>query len=144
MSLHVQIVGRGGIIAEVTPGGHLVVGEHKFDETVPKNLSSINTAFNFYKPISQKQFIIKGIVAKANKDVSTSTDADLVIYEGTSDSTTTVDKLLFEAAMTKHDSLILLGTNILVNEGIFLNAKTDDASIFVTIMGYYIRALSLR
>ena len=142
MSLPVKIVGRKGKAVDVAGSGHLVVGEHAFNETIAKNLSSINISFNFYKPKAQKQFIIKGIVAKANKDVSTSTDADLVIYEGTSAATTTVDKTLFQAAMTKHDSLILLPLNIIVNEGLFINAKTDDASIFITIMGYFIPKLT--
>ena len=141
MSLPVKIIGRKGKAVDVAGSGHLVVGEHAFNETVPKDLSSTNTAFNFYRPMAQKQFIIKGIVAKANKDVSTSTDADLIIYEGATNVTTTVDKTLFQAAMTKHDSLILLPLNIIVNEGKFINAKTDDASIFVTIMGYYIPKL---
>ena len=34
-----------------------------------------------------------------------------------------------------------LALNILVNEGRFIIAKTDDDDVFLTIMGYYIPAL---
>jgi hypothetical protein len=35
----------------------------------------------------------------------------------------------------------MIGLNLLVSKGAFVNAKADDATTLVTVMGYYIPAL---
>ena len=136
--IKVQIVGRSKRIAEVLPNGQLVGSPLAFDETVFKELAEDNTAYNFYKPKPGQQFIITGIRAKADRDVSPTVDASVVIYEADSESTTTVDKVLHQEAMVKAESVTLLPMNVLVAAGKYVNAKTTDDDIHMTIMGYYV------
>lgn len=101
-------------------------------------LNVINTAFNFYPPIANQQFVITGLTSKAGQAVSASTNAIVIVYESDSASSTTPTKLLFETAMLRNDQLELLPLKMLVTDGKFINAKTTDDVIFMNIMGYYI------
>lgn len=124
--------------AKVSSNGQLVVAPLFYDETKFNELAANDTAYNFYGPLAGKQFIVTGIVAVADKQVSSTVSADVVIYEATADDTTTVEKVLFQTAMVQDQIHILLPLNILVNEGKYVNAKTTDDDIHMTIFGYYI------
>lgn len=142
MPLEVNILDSAiGTIAKVTKSGELVVGPTSYDDTIHKKLDTDNTAFNFFLPKIDKQFVIKGIIAQADKDVSNVATADIIIYEASSAGTTTVDKILLNINLTRFGNFPGLPLNLLVEEGKFVNAKTDDNSVFMTIMGYYISKL---
>ncbi len=140
MSIHVRLSDGGGCdtSVKVTNNGQLVVAPVEYDLVVFNELAAADTAYNFYTPKPGKQFVITGINAKADRQVSQNTDADVVIYEASSDSTTTVDKTLFQEAMIQGEKATLIPLNIVVNEGKYVNAKTTDDDIYMTIMGYYI------
>ena len=129
--------GAGDWGAKVTSLGQLVVAPLAYDETVFKELAEKNTAYNFYKPKSGQQFVITLIRAKADRQVSNTDDADVVIYEASSDSETTVDKVLHQEAMIRGED-VTLPMNLLVAAGKFVNAKTTDDDIHMAVMGYYI------
>jgi len=126
----------------VTSVGQLVVSSFAYDDTVFKELSSDDTAFNFYDPKAGEQFVITGIRIKADRFVSNTVDADVIVYEASTDETITVDKILFQEALIRGEAATLIPINILVNEGKFINAKSSDSSIFITIMGYFIPVLT--
>jgi hypothetical protein len=128
-------------VARVTPLGQLVTAPFGYDETVFKELATANTAYNFYQPKSGQQFVITGIRAKADRDVSNTADAEVVIYEAGSDSATAVDKTLHQEAMIRGESITLIPVNILVAAGKYVNAKTTDDDIHMTIFGYYVPVL---
>lgn len=110
----------------------------RFHQSQFMELNVINTAFNFYPPIANQQFVITGLTAKAGQAVSTSTNAIVIVYESNSASSTTPTKLLFETGMVRNDQFDLLPLKMLITEGKFINAKTTDDVIFMNIMGYYI------
>lgn len=141
MSTPVRIV-DGPYTAKVTQLGQLVVAPLAYDETEFRELAVDNTAYNFYVPKSGKQFVITGIRAKADRQVSPTADADVVIYEAAAPDTTTVAKVLHQEAMVQGESIALLPLNILVNTGVWVNAKTTDDDIHMTIFGYYIPVFS--
>lgn len=130
-----------GTGAKVTSIGQLVTAPFTYDSTIFKELAEINTAYNFYGPSSGQQFVITGIRAKADRDVSNTADAVVIIYEASSDSTTTVDKVLHQEAMIRGENVTWLPVNILVSGGKFVSAKTTDDDIHMTIMGYFIPTL---
>lgn len=132
---------RGGpshTVARVTSLGQLVTAPLAYDETVFKELAVANTAYNFYKSQSGRQFVVTCIRAKADRDVSNTVDAVVVIYEASSETTTTVDKILHQEALIRGESVTLIPLNILVAAGKYVNAKTTDDDIHMTIMGYYV------
>ncbi len=126
-----------GVSAGVSSIGELIMRPFDYSTPVFKSLNVDDTAFNFFKPIAGQQFVITGIVADANRDVGVN-GASVVIYEATSETEITVDKELFQFDMAKQSSKQCLPLIALVREGSFLNAKTDDNNVLVTIMGYFI------
>ncbi len=140
--LTVQIAGGGkGDIANVTPGGEFVVAPLAYDETEFKELAEDDTAYNFYGPKARQQFVLTGLLAYADKQVSGVTNATVIVYEATSEDTTTVDKVLLQFELGQNQSLPLPGLHILVNSGVWINAKTDDDDVHMTLFGYYIPKL---
>lgn len=127
--------------ARVSTIGQLITAPYDFDDSVYMELGVNDTAYNFYKPKVGEQFVITGFIAKADKQVSTTVDADVIIYESSAPDSTTASKILFQTAMVQGDSVQAFGLNILVTEGLYLNAKTTDDDIHMTIMGYYIPKL---
>lgn len=108
-----------------------------FDESEFKELNVVDTAFNFYGPKAGLQFLITVLRIKADRNVSNVTDAEVLIYEAASAITTTVDKVLHEEALIRGESATLNPLRILVRKGMFVNAKTTDTNIHMTIMGHY-------
>lgn len=122
----------------ITKAGQLTVAPFSYDDTMHVELGEPDTGYTFYNPIDNQRFVITGIVAKADKQVSSIVDAQVVIYESEDSDTTTVSRVLFETAMVEGDSLTVMPLNIITTEGIWVNAKTTDDDIHMTIMGYYI------
>ena len=144
MALKTHIVDSTGTncAAAVTSLGQLVVAPVSYDDTQYMELAEDDTAYNFYEPQPNKQFVVTGFVLKADKQVSGTVDADVILYEADEADTTDVTKVLFQAAMVQGDLITMTPLNILVNEGKFINGKTTDDDIHVTIMGYVIDALT--
>ena len=139
MSAIFQIIGGSGAVAKVTNSGELVIAPLAYDEVANQTLDSANTAENFFTPISRKQFVVTGIIANADKSVTTDVVVD--VYEADSLTSTTIDKAIFHFEMLKNGDKDLTGLRILVNSGVFINAKADDANVNITLMGYFINKL---
>lgn len=73
--------------------------------------------------------------------MSSTVDATVVVYEAGDTTTATVDKVLIQFAVVQGDIINATSLNLLVGVGKFVNAKTDDDDIHMTIMGYYIDKL---
>ena len=127
-----------GARACVTTNGQVVTAPYAYDDVSFMELAEANTAYNFFEPKDGKQFVITGMYAKADKQVSSTTEATVVLYEGDSSSTTTVDKTLFSAAVLQYDQISITPMNLLVTAGKFVNGKTTDDDVHVTLFGYYV------
>jgi hypothetical protein len=122
--------------ARVTKYGQLVTSPLDYSTTSSNKLEVVNTAYSFVAPMQNKVIIVTDILLYANKNVGAG-DATVIVY--TSDvgaDTTTVKETVLETEMLKQTSRDLTGLNIKLKEGRWLNAKTDDDDVFVTI-GYY-------
>jgi len=120
----------------VTKAGQLVTAPFAYDEVVAITLDVDDQAYNFYKPVVDKQFVLTGILLTADSNVTGSALID--IYEGTTVSDTVISKAILHVEILKNGSRDITGLNIIVSSGLYVNAKTDDDDVFVTIMGYYI------
>jgi hypothetical protein len=139
----VQIVdGREGHgRACVLPSGQLAVAPLKYDDTQFRELGAADTAVNFYEPKDRHNFVITSIVAYADKQVGSSTNATVVVFESDGPEEETVSKVLLQIEIGQNQSIPLLPLNLLVNKGKWINAKTDDDDVHMTIMGYYIEGV---
>lgn len=132
MSLKVHLVDSAtGARAKILQAGEQVVAPRHFSTPVSIKLDVINTASNFASAVAGQKYIITDIVMTADKNVTT--DALVEIYEGATATTTTADKTIFKIEILKNTSLALTGLNWEVSSGKYLNAKTDDDDIFMTI-----------
>lgn len=127
--------------AHVTPSGELVVAPLAYDETKFNELAEDDTAYHFFPPLPQKQFVITGFIAVGDQQITGNANANVVIYEASDTDTVTVDKILVQFAIKQDQDIAPTGLKILVNAGKFINAKTDDDDVHMTIMGYYITEL---
>jgi len=83
-------------------------------------------------------FCITGIILTGNKNISTSVDATVTIYQATADDLTTslADILIVPIARSSQTAL----TNILleVPAGYYIMGKTSDDDVLATILGFYV------
>lgn len=143
MSIKVVIEGgSSGRLVEVTPSGELVGAPLHYDETEFRELAADNTAYNFYEPKARKQFVITGFIAVGDQQITANANANVIIYEAADTGTTTVDKILVQFAIKRDQDIPMPGMHILVNAGKFINAKTDDDDVHLTLTGYYIEELA--
>ena len=137
MSIDVGIVGTdSGVRAKVTPFGQLVVAPADYSIPVAESLSVAGTAVNFIDPSQDQQVVITDIIASADKNVSSTTPADLEVYQATAPDTATVLTSIVRPQLIRSGNFILTGLNLLIPSGVWVNAKTDDAAILLTIMYY--------
>ena len=124
--------------ARVTHAGELVTVRGNYDQTFQDSMTSINTAYNLVEPRVDNQFIITGIVINADKNVSATDGAVVEVYEAADATTTTATKTILTLNIGKNSTIPLTGILIQTTKGIFLNAKTDDATVNITLLGYYL------
>jgi spore germination protein YaaH len=140
MTIDTRLIdGRGtGQGARITAQGQLVVAPADFSESATQTMGTNDTPVNFWGPIQKKNFIITDILLYANKNVGAA-DATVTLYESTDGpATATQSKVILQTEMLKQTSRDLIGLNIRVTEGSWVNGVTDDDDIFATVAGYYI------
>jgi hypothetical protein len=126
---------HNGLAARVTEFGQLVVAPIAYSVPVADTLTVINTAYNFVEPEAGHQIVITDVILTADKTVGVN-GAAVEIYTADSPTSTVVTKSVLDIEMLKNTSRDLIGLNFLVGKGRWVNAKSDDVNIQVTI-GYY-------
>lgn len=125
------------ISAKVTSRGELVTGHLSFSKAYNATASVINTGYNAIAPRAGNIFVITDILIYANKDIGVN-DASIVIYTANSPTSTTAIESLISAEIKANTARDLTGLNLLVPNGVWVNVKTDDNTVYFTIMGYYV------
>jgi len=128
---------HNGLAARVTQFGQLVTAPIAYSVPVTDTLVIVDTAYNYIEPEASHQIVITDIVLTADKSVGTGGASVQVYCASAIDSTTVLnDGGVLDIEMLKNTSRDLIGLNFLVTEGFWVNAKTDDNNIQLTI-GYY-------
>jgi hypothetical protein len=73
-----------------------------------------------------------------DKQVSGATNATVTIYESDQPDSTTTDRVLVQVEVGQNQSIPFPSIRILANRGVYINAKTDDDDIHMTIFGHYV------
>lgn len=107
------------------------------DEIEFNELAVAAQAYNYYLPLAGSRFILTGVVATADKDVVA--DATVVIYEASAPDEATVDKVLFQFVLLKNQQLVIPNFSIKVSPGVWINGKTDDDDIHMSVVGHFIK-----
>jgi hypothetical protein len=134
----VKLMGSGSQQVKVNDAGEILISDGPYDFTEFRELDVINTAYNFYKPNGREQFVITGFFAYADRDVNPTTNATVIIYESDQEDSTTENRVLFQFEIGQNQSAPFPNIRVLCNKGVYINAKTDDDDIHLTILGHYV------
>lgn len=126
---------RTGNAARVTEFGQLAVAPLDFSTPVQNDLTVVNTAVNFIAPVAGQSVIITDILISSDRNVGVN-GAVVDIYQALADDTTTIDSEILKAEMVKQTARDLTGLNFIVPSGKWVNAKTDDTGVSITIAFY--------
>lgn len=137
-ALPVRLMGNGSQQVRINEAGELLISDGPYDLVVFNELATINTAYNYFVPKGREQFVITGFLAYGDKQVSGSTNATVVIYEASQADSTTEDRVLIQFELGQNQSVPFPNIRILCNKGAYINAKTDDDDIHMTIFGHYV------
>jgi len=125
--------------ARVTPYGQVVTAPIHYDDTAFNNMGTADTAYNFFTPKAGHRFIVTGIISFADKNVSDATDTDISLYESSTAASTTESKILVEWGQAQLTTVYIGPLNIIVTEGVYINGKTGDDDVHMTVTGYYLK-----
>ena len=130
-----------GRAAKVTRFGELITGRYDYSDPIYQSMSSTGTAYNFFEPVANQRLVITDILVDADRNVSNTVPATIDIYESSGATDTTIDKQLLKLELLRNNYRDFTGLNLLVTAGEWVNAKTDDATVNVTIAGYYVEEI---
>jgi hypothetical protein len=138
MAVPTYLVGDNGQHVKVNEAGEVSVANGPYDLAKFNELDAINTAYNFYCPNGSFQFVITGFLMYGDKQVSSSTNATVIIYEASQPDSATEDRVLVQVEVGQNQSIPFPNIRILCNKGVYINAKTSDDDIHMTIFGHFI------
>ena len=120
----------------VSSQGEVITRPFSYSEAVFNLLDINDQVYNFQKPIDGFRYVITGIFASANRNVTTQTQVD--IYEATAADSGTIAKQIRRLDIAKLDHVEQGGLLLRLAKGVFLNAKCDDDDVLLTIDGYFV------
>lgn len=138
MSHNVKITGeRNDVRAKVTKYGQLVTAPLDYSSLIQEKLSLINVAYNLLEPTQGQQIVITGIILTANRLVGVNdATVDLYLADSETEQAFSPDDAVLSLELEKNGKLPLTGLNIITQEGKWINAKTNDNDIFITLLYY--------
>jgi len=140
MTLGVEIKDQDSDIrARVTKYGQLVTAPLSFSVPSSNNMVLINTPYNFIEPQPGQSIIITNVIASADKNVSNTDPANVVVYQ--SDGVNSLNNLgtLVQPQLLRGANQNFL-MNLIVGEGVWVNATTNDDAILLFLYYYYVPA----
>lgn len=141
-----ESVGDKGIIRDgtgsnnklkITERNQLVTAPISYSIMYPVSANVINTPFNILIPESGKNFVITDAILSTDKNIGAG-GALVTVYESDGIDSVTEDKVIFQGEFLKNVLHSFIGLNMIVSEGKWVNIKTDDATVNLSIGGYYI------
>ena len=119
-------------MAGVDPEGALTTNQPTASMPFGATLSVVDTAYNFFRPVRGQSYEVTSIIIGSDKDIGPD-GAIVVIYEATSAASLVATKTLLSMQILRNTVVPLTGLHWAVTEGWFINVKTNDATVYVTI-----------
>ena len=142
MAIKTSIIGTDcNTSVKVSSRGQLAVAPLDFSTSYTGSATVNNVAVDIVPPIAGKCFVITDIFLDAGKGVSASTAATVDLYEATDPEEETIDKAILSFEMLKNTNRVITGLNLIVNAGRWVNLKTTDNTVSISVLGYYVNLL---
>jgi len=123
-----------GSSAQVSNNGEMLVRPFYTFNTSYRVVLSTTNMTNILSPSAGNNFIITSIILNADKNVTSSavvTLSESQTFAGTS------TKDLVTLDITKNTTVPLTALSLKISDGKFINAITDDATVNITLLGYF-------
>lgn len=130
---------ESNVSASISNLGELIVAPLSPNSSVHHSMVIIDTPYIYAEPIASRTLRLQNILIYANKDVGPN-DASVLIYTS-DDATSLTGDTVIEFEMLKNTSRDLIGLNLTLQSGVYLLAKTNDNTVFLTMQGYYVRTV---
>ena len=137
MTLDVHIIGPDGDTAKVTRQGAVKIIPNEFSKPNKQSMTDAN-AVSFWPPRAGEKFIVTGVIVNTDRNIGVN-GALIDIYEAVSASTTDIAESIISIDQAKSVTSALLPLFSEVTEGRWVNGKTDDNNVHVTVFGYYVK-----
>lgn len=124
----------------VNRAGELQVAQGAFDLTKFIELGVDNQVYNFYPPRVGQQFVLTGLLAYGDKQIAT-TNSTVEIFEANAPDSAVVSKLVLQFEIGQSQSITFPNVRILINEGVWINARCDNDDVHLNIVGHYINTI---
>ncbi|MCK5643049.1 MAG: hypothetical protein KAJ19_19735 [Gammaproteobacteria bacterium] len=127
---------KTGQTAKVSRFGQLIVAPIDYSTPIERDLDVIDTAFNFVEPLEGHSIVVTDIIVTGGADVNPITAADVNIYQADAVDSIAPNPTIIRPQVVKSSNFPLTGLNILIPEGKWINAKTSDVTVLLTIACY--------
>ena len=135
MTAPVRIVDpHTGVGAKVTEFGQLVTSPIDYSISSQIVATVDDLPYNMVGPEHGRSIIITSIILTANKDVGVN-DATVTLYSASTSTATTGEDIL-QLELERNGKLVLTGLNLRVENGLFLNVKSSDSTVYATVLYY--------
>jgi hypothetical protein len=128
---------RTGEGARVTEFGQLVVAPVAYSSITQQSAVSPDVAYNLATPTEGQQIVVTAIVLTGGRDIGAS-GATVQLYLADSPSAVVFspEDAVLALEIVKNGQLVLNGLNLITEAGKWINIKTDDATVYATILFY--------
>ena len=124
----------------ISPTGGLAVGPPQSSVSFNATLAVDDTKYEIVPPKASKTFNITGIILTGNKNISSTVDATVTIYEAdATDVDTSINDILV-IPIGRSAQSVLTGMSLQTREAVHIMGVTTDDDVLVTILGYYVDA----
>ena len=120
----------------VSENGELFVTPLHHNQSVHFKMDTINTAYTYASIQTGQEMHLQNILIYGNKNVGVN-DAQVTIYTSLEADSLVVKDIIMEFEVPKYGTRDLINLNLKIGSGVYLNAKTDDNDIYLTMMGFY-------
>jgi hypothetical protein len=138
MSVKVVIEGADdGRTVNVTEFGQLVVAPIDYSVPVFQEIDATGTAFSFIPPKPSQAIVITDIILSTDR-TSPTAGSRVEVYEADSADSITATECILVEDLARQARATLVGLNLFVPEGRWVNIKTDGQPVLATIGYYYV------
>ena len=124
----------------VTERGQLITAPLDYSRPYTANATVNDQGYTVVLPKTAKRFVITDIILDADKSVSSTTAGTVNIYESADLDSAVVETAILTIEVLKNTHRPFIGLNLIVTQGKWVNFKTSDNNVSITILGYYVSA----
>jgi len=123
---------------KVTTDRAIAVGPSNPSLSFNATLEVDDTPVNIVPAKGGHIFCVTGFVLTGNKNISATVDAVVNIYSATSATSATAVTTLLTIPVGRSAQSVITPVLVEAEEGLFINGKTTDDDVLVTLLGFYL------